>query len=230
MSPPAIWKKSMQDLLSSGEFSDCKESHEQTVDLPEDDVNTVKRVITFMYTHDYDEEGPEDEYTDDDNHSTSDQSTEGTSDRPQDDANTENEHNAVVYIHLIVYRAADKFGIEDLKSLVAEKLVSWTETGWCSNTFFKTAQDIMGVTPLHKERLSKLVTDTITKHFSHFIKFNNLKLKQLLADNEAIGSAALIKMIDQQRIIGTREEWIQCLEKALRWILSKNHRNGTYYL
>lgn len=206
-----------------------KESRERTVDLPEDDVDTVRRMITFMYTEDYDGGDPkegqgsqaeefEEAKIDHGEHATAEECISIVLDRLQNHARPAKDHNSIIRVHLGVYLAADKYGINDLKDLVIEKLVAWTQSDWSSENFLEIALDMMRAVPAHDERIGKMLVEAITEHIDHFVENDELVLKQLFVDNTAMAATVLEDLIEQHRIIAPRKERISHLmETAKRY-------------
>lgn len=85
-----------------------KESTEQTVDLPDDDPETVERVISYLYMGDYQEDG----------HIVP---LDGISEPEQPETETETATEIIGSNHIQVYTAADKFGIVSQKTLASKK-------------------------------------------------------------------------------------------------------------
>lgn len=183
----------------------AKESHDQRVDLPADDVCTIKRMVTFMYTKDYDEDYSARERED----------NEFSELCPLLDATNTSIHGTVAQIHLKVYQAADKFGIEHLKPLVIDKLAKWVESVLHSHSFLLYVTEIIKMAPAHDKALVYILANTITKHFRHFQAHKEDDLKDFIMANRPIGSLILINLIEEGRITGQKQEQVAKLWRLL---------------
>ncbi|OJJ42308.1 hypothetical protein ASPZODRAFT_125791, partial [Penicilliopsis zonata CBS 506.65] len=143
----------MQSHFFHSALSDgFKETVSQAVSLPEDDPETIKRVLHFLYLQDYDE--LEDTVP-------SGQATEDIS-KPKCDNHTQIKAAADMTIQ--VYIAADKFGILPLKTLAADKFSEWAASNWQSPVFAEVVADVMTLIPPHDTGLRDIVARTIAEN------------------------------------------------------------------
>ncbi|KAM5442950.1 hypothetical protein MferCBS31731_001823 [Microsporum ferrugineum] len=184
----------------SGDF---KEATARTIDLPDDDLETIERVLSFIYLQDYEETGhivqlestntpePPKANTRAATNSSYTKKVEGTT------ANAAASNNVQVYI------AADKFGITPLKSLAAEKFTRWVNTNWDSPAFLHIVEEVMTSVPSHDQVLRNILADAISKNLTLFV--NQKAILPLIESFGSLGSAIISKLVETGRV-GAREQ------------------------
>ena len=147
-----------------------KESANRTIDLPDDNPETTRRVLYFLYTKSYKHHDISSQSSDVSSQTTEKYQllqgsetkeiigTEIKEDEPKD--------NEISYSDLAVYIAADKFGIHPLKEFAVASLKRWAEIKWDSAIFPQIARETMSWSPPQ----DKLLTDVLA-----IIIYNNLE-------------------------------------------------------
>ncbi|KAF7525040.1 hypothetical protein PCG10_005391 [Penicillium crustosum] len=106
-----------------------KESISGTINLPDDDPETIVRVLCFLYQQTYD-----DQYV---------KPRSNAPGNPENPTNEPEHRKTTAYNNLSVYLVADKFGIFPLKELALTKLSIWVRDRYMTPLFPKIALQIM---------------------------------------------------------------------------------------
>lgn len=69
-----------------------------------------------------------------------------------------------------VFIAADKFGIEPLKSLATQKFSRWATANWNSPIFPDVVHEVMTSVPSHESSLREIIVDVISTHITDLIE------------------------------------------------------------
>jgi hypothetical protein len=186
--------------------------------LPDDSLETIERVISFLYLQNYEEQGHIVELSD-----------ISKSEKPSNDCrsplllavgnesegldwpNPENSFDDgdatgnCAYDNLQVYPAADKFGIFPLKSLAAERFASRMNRMTPEELagFPKIARKVMASTSPHDYGLRSIVADTIAKNLHVLVKQDIIRV---IDDFPGLGSAVLVKLVESGRMVNDEQE------------------------
>ncbi|KAJ6099433.1 BTB/POZ protein [Penicillium canescens] len=159
-----------------------KESIEQSINLTEDTPATIERVLSFLYLREYNDNGhtvPFQPLTSlvpfiDDSDSNS----------PEDRSNDIETSKAVALNNIRVFVAADKFGINPLKSLATEKFSRWATANWNSYIFLETASGgHWGI---------------ISAHIFEFI--DEPAILHVLSSFGCLGSLVIVELVRDERV------------------------------
>ncbi|EFE39124.1 BTB/POZ domain protein [Trichophyton verrucosum HKI 0517] len=180
------------EFFSAAFKSDFKEAKSRTVELPDDDFETIERVLSFLYLQEYDENGHL--MALDSKAIVPSSSTDGSS--AKDEKRTRTTDAGLNNVR--VYVAADKFGIPLLQSLAAEKFTRWANSNWDSTEFLRDIEEIMTITPPHDRTLRDILADVISKNLQLFAA--NKDFLALIENFGGLGSAILFKLVDSDLV------------------------------
>ncbi|CRG88890.1 hypothetical protein PISL3812_05925 [Talaromyces islandicus] len=196
----------LQELLSSGKYSDltiqcdghtfkahkavvcsqspffnAAESHQGKINLQDEDANTVRRFLSYLYTQDYD------------------QGT-NTGEEPlactQEDADTMSSTSQVqerAHNNLLVYIAADKFGTDSLKQLARDRLATWAENNWSDECFPDAVREIVSLAPPHETELTELLSDVMSENAQSLVERESML--DILEEAGVLATAVLKKLV-----------------------------------
>lgn len=153
---------------SSPDFE--QEASEKIVDLPDDDSDTIHRLLSYLYVQDFDQDGNSPSYqglngTENTDHSTKEElaseiEIDETSETTVSSAVGTDE---VPYINLRVYMAADKFGIDNLRDLARDRMEYWLKCNWDKESFPLVVREIFQTLPSHELQLPDIVARLISE-------------------------------------------------------------------
>ncbi|EGD96081.1 hypothetical protein TESG_03541 [Trichophyton tonsurans CBS 112818] len=169
--------------------SDFKEAKSRTVELPDDDFETIERVLSFLYLQEYDDNGHL--MTWDSKVVVPSSSTDGSSaksDEKQAKTSDAGLNNVRVYV------AADKFGIPLLQTLAAKKFTRWANNTWDSMRFLPDIEEILTITPPHDRTLREILADVISKNLNWFASRKDFRA--VIENSGSLGSAVLFKLVN----------------------------------
>ncbi|EFR02111.1 hypothetical protein MGYG_05113 [Nannizzia gypsea CBS 118893] len=166
---------------------DFKEATLRTVDLPDDDHQTIQRVISFLYLQEYPESNNSVFWN---LRTIVPSSTTGSTNDDEKKTKTANEGSNNVR----VYVAADKFGIPLLKTLAAKNFTRWVETNWKSTEFPTVVEEVMATVPPHDLTLRNILADIISKNLKWFAVRPDFLA--IIENFGGLGSAVIFKLVD----------------------------------
>ncbi|KAK1145893.1 hypothetical protein N8T08_003839 [Aspergillus melleus] len=202
-------------------FNMFKESHDNTVDLPDDEPKTIKRVIAFLYTQSYDNE----EFAQSTSRKRSaDLGQSVIQKRERESASSICAKSNKALSHLKVYQAADKLGIDHLKPHVVETLTRWSLVNWNSKAYFEMAAIAMEISPLHDHKLKHMISDTIRNHLRYFLQFE--EFDNFITENGVIGLIVMEQLVQKDMLMKSRKDRISCLEDAIERMNAARHICG----
>lgn len=199
-----------------------------TIKLPDDDPEAVSKMISFLYTGDYDEE-PRPSYSvaQDRLVAASVRSTtiQGNSEvinaaTHQTPGNSANEGSAVASTtpidhkasgNIRLYLLADKYDIQPLKNLAKEKFKKWAQTHWGDNTFPGVVREILETVPEHDRALHDIVDELIAKYAEPLLLGE--KFRRLIEDYKIIGTKIMIQILEHKK---EAEEKLRRSKKNIR--------------
>ncbi|KAJ6134487.1 hypothetical protein N7523_000809, partial [Penicillium sp. IBT 18751x] len=157
-------QSSVFDAAVKGGF---KEAASSQIDLPDDELATIQRVVTFLYIRDYDDRGIPDI---EDKRSVSCE---------------EKDSHAVLWNNLGVFMAADKFDITPLKQLARTRLINWIHKN--ANRLPFVVREIWVTLPPLETELQDAIIKAISCHAKEFL--NKDESIAILTDLPAIAIA-----------------------------------------
>lgn len=162
-----------------------KESISRTFNLPEDDPETIRRVLCFLYQQTYDGNDQEGEP------------------KCNISGNYENllsglEHRraASACNNLSVYLAADKFGIFLLKEFALYKLSAWLERYYMSSSFPRIVLQIMVSMLPHDSSLLNVLVDVISGNFYELSC--NKEILDIIRDHGELASLIIARVVEKK--------------------------------
>lgn len=159
----------------------AKEATLSRVDLPEDDVETITRVLTFCYVQDYNA------------------SIDPDLSKPSD-----LKSGAVAHNNLRVYLAADKFNIPLLKKVASERVIAWASLNWNSASFTEIVRDIWCCAPPHDAGLRDAITGIVSSHIQHLLA--HPAGKNVLVDHPELTVGVLKQVADREALLKVANE------------------------
>ncbi|KAL4986224.1 hypothetical protein BDW68DRAFT_178935 [Aspergillus falconensis] len=179
-----------------------KESTTHTIDLPEDDPQTIGRMLCFLYTATYTENNGR--WDDPDSPSKGPEpampktrAKKSVSENAEDPKTGTDKNRSPAYYHLQVYLAADKYEIIPLKDLAARRFVKWCETNWDSDAFLETAQDAMTIIPEHDSTFLHALAKIIPQHIEYFM--SDGRIASVFVAYGSLASAVIARMTEDKK-------------------------------
>lgn len=160
-----------------------KEAVTSRINLPEDDLATVRRVLSYFYFQDY-SPGDETAFLE---LLREKQLGSSKSDIKLASSQTKDENEAHAYNHLKVYEAAGKFLIEPLKLLAKDRFITWVKANWGHKRFSNVIRHVLdspSANDVHGE-LVQILSENIVYHL------NQDKMVKVLEENPKIAIAVL---------------------------------------
>ncbi|KAL1955399.1 hypothetical protein VTO42DRAFT_8619 [Malbranchea cinnamomea] len=157
------------------------EAQSKNVTLVDEDFATVERMLSFMYTGDYQQEDVRHDSEEETNgERPSAMSTETDSDKLS---------LSVGFNNVKLYVVADKYGIEPLKALAQERFIDWFKR-YSGEELAEVTRFALKSPPPHDDCLRKAIIDTVTD-------LVRLNLEWLAANDELINVVAECGAIDE---------------------------------
>ncbi|KAL4779947.1 BTB/POZ protein [Aspergillus varians] len=190
-----------------------KEGIAHTVDLPDDSLETVERVLSFLYFNDYNTEAHEMDL------SAHLKALEAAADGSGTDANGADDPDAIIptYNHIQVYLAADKYGIPALKDFAANRFLQWCTKNWYSEDFVEAIDEAMEMIPTHDTQIPAFIATVIANNLIHLVEKGSI-LKFLKSYGD-ISLSVIVQLVKDEIAWGPRTE--QELAKFINLILWK---------
>ncbi|GAD98475.1 conserved hypothetical protein [Paecilomyces variotii No. 5] len=203
-------------FFASAMNSGFEESDTRTVNLPDDDPDTIGRIFAFMYLQDYDDE-PLVELKD----ATESVKVESeSSPAPMDNSESESSEDyssdierkrIIAHNNILVYVTADKFGIVPLRYLAGKKFASWANSNWGCDAFYDIVQVVMTSSPPHDNYLRDVVVDVISENIISLVRLGSIL--PLMDAHGTLGSAVMAKLVGNGRIKASKEEQADTLDR-----------------
>ena len=152
-----------------------QEASEKIVDLPDDDFATIRRLISYLYLQDFDQDGSGPSYqglneTEKSDYAAREGSPSSITDTSDTKAPSAVGSDKVPYNNLRVYMAADKFGIDPLKGLARDRLASWLQCNWDKQEFPQVVRCVFQSLPPHESQLPDFVAHLISEEAESLLK------------------------------------------------------------
>jgi hypothetical protein len=164
--------------------------------LTEETPATIERVLSFLYLREYNDNGhtipfqplpsPVPSIDDSDSNSSEDMSNDMETSK------------AVALNNIRVFVAADKFGIDPLKSLATKKFAGWATANWNSSIFPKTVEEAMTLIPFHETRPQEVIAGIISAHIFEFI--DEPAILHVLSSFGRLGSLVIVALVRNERV------------------------------
>lgn len=103
----------------------------------------------------------------------------------------------IAYNSLLVYIAADKFGIDSLKQLVKERLITWAENNWNDECFPTIVSEIMALAPSYEIELYELLLNVICENAAGLVEKGSMM--DVLEEFGNLAVVVLIKLVGRFR-------------------------------
>ncbi|CAI7658312.1 unnamed protein product [Penicillium glandicola] len=172
-----------------------KESSEKAINIQEDNPETIERVLSFLYSREYNEDGHTVQYQ---------PVTELAPPDPEDKLN-DTEPKKIALNNMEVFIAADKFGIDPLKPLATQKFSQWATANWNSPVFPDVVQEVMTSVPSHELSLQGIIVDTISTHIFDLIV--NPEFLHVLNTFGCLGSLVIAGLVQDGRMAFLRNSF-----------------------
>ncbi|KAI9772811.1 MAG: hypothetical protein M1839_002284 [Geoglossum umbratile] len=172
-----------------GEFQEAKSNR---IILAEDDHDTVKRMITYFYIHDYDDE------------------VHSTAFSQPNESCFQGRHmpmreQPALFSSIRVYALADKYDIQELKSLAESRFRIWATTYWIHPDFPDMVRDVYNSTPSTDRGLRNIVEKVLVDHALEVTE--QPRFKELLVEIVELGLVVIhfgLKRIASAKFAETR--------------------------
>ena len=169
-----------------------QEASSRTIALVDDDPETVRRMLSYMYTFDYQDELDEL------------QSEVEDSDEPNS-LPTE-DGGPALWSGVRVYALAEKYGMPELKEMAKKRFRAWVEKHWSSDDLPAMAKEIFETTPPADEGLRKTVTKVVATHIHELLPQESWA--KVIGETSQLGLMVLLHYCD-------KEESAETLNKEL---------------
>ncbi|OAL38196.1 hypothetical protein AYO20_02648 [Fonsecaea nubica] len=178
----------------SGDF---KEASSKRIELKEDDPATVKRMVSYMYTFDYEDEKNQSLKSDDRSSVSPEEGEEAVeiTSVKSDIVSDHNENQPALVSSVRVYAIADKYGIPPLKELARQRFCDWAETNWLHEDFCSIAQEIFSSTPHNDRGLRDVVVQIVAMHANDLIQKD--EFRSLVEEVGDLGLGILCQVLKQ---------------------------------
>lgn len=103
----------------------------------------------------------------------------------------------IAHNNLLVYIAADKFGMDSLKQLAKERLITWAENNWNDECFPTIVSEIMTLAPPHEIELYELLSNVICENAAGLVEKGSMM--DVLEEFGTLAAAVLIKLVGRFR-------------------------------
>lgn len=184
-----------------------------TVDLPADDLETVERVLSFLYFNDYRER-----------HHIKDlgRHLEALEDHPHPHWPTRKQRatsdDLGGYTHAEVYVAADKFGIPPLKKFAANRFQEWCAESWECQVFPITLEHALAIMPPHDTLFQETIVRAICTDAPRILEDD--AMTRFLESHGKIASGVLSQLVQDDKIRGGTQ--VQYIATFINWALLKD--------
>ncbi|KAL2214977.1 hypothetical protein M432DRAFT_554120 [Thermoascus aurantiacus ATCC 26904] len=189
------------EAAANGYFSEARANK---ITLPEDDPQTVERVLSYLYIRDYEETG----HTMDLVIESAVQKTESVGDDPSANADelSQISVSSIAHNNIRVYVAADKFGIIRLKEVSKERFVNWANRYWNHEVFPAVVHEVLDSVPAHDTGLRDAVIKLISKNVETLLKREDMLC--VMTDFGHLATGVLKAVVEEkvQRLVGLVQE------------------------
>jgi hypothetical protein len=178
-----------------------QESHEGKIELRDEDADTVKRFLSYIYLQDYDQGNGS--LTLNETRETGVVGNPDTESGIQDantaqpsmvaEAASATDVKEIAHNNLRVYIAADKFGTYPLKKLAKDRLVSWAKKNWSDDGFPDCVREIISSVPPQETELCEDLSNVISENVQSLIERESVL--EVLEEFGVLSTAVLEKLV-----------------------------------
>jgi hypothetical protein len=196
--------------------SSLQEAHTRRVELQDDDPDTVKCMVSYMYNYDYNDE----QHRKPESTQSIDSSNTGGMEEIIDQTAIDSEEGRIPDLEEVqptlvssvrVYAIADKYDIPRLKDLARQKFCNWAEKNWACDDFAAIVKEIYESTPNHDQGLRDIVVQLIATHAQILLEKDSVR--QLIEDIGVLGLSVLCQLSQNHSDVeSTLKSQIETLE------------------
>lgn len=155
-----------------------QESIDNSINLKDETPETIERVLSFLYLRTYDD---------------------GQTTEP----GLAVEHDAIKagMINILVFNAADKFGIKGLKEMAFQNFTQWASPSWNLDYFPEVIEEALKLEliPPHEE---KIIARTISRHPSLEKLLENPTINTILNSSASLATLVIKDLAQSRRLRG----------------------------
>lgn len=194
----------------------CQEAHAATITLEEDDPETVRRMLTYLYTLDYDD-GIVARASDDKLEHVNE--IEGTmASQASMTLTLMAEAVSRMMADVLVYSIADKYNISELKELAISKFENLSEGTNIEHRFTTVADAVYTTTPGTDSGLRELVTQQCEANITEIAESE--ALFRMFQNHGNLGQEVLIRTLD-----GHKDE-MECAHAQIQYANAESDKQG----
>jgi hypothetical protein len=156
-----------------------REATSGVITLDDDDPEAVKRMISFFYTHDYDNEITIPSYTD--------ASILGAAKIGE---------SMLPCCGVREYAIAEKYDIKELKALAQSRFSTWVKSNWNHSEIYSVVNEVYNSTPSNDRGLRDLVESTVKENVTSALHKDNFR-DMLTAEMGELGIATLSAVLER---------------------------------
>ncbi|KAL4885457.1 hypothetical protein BJY04DRAFT_214255 [Aspergillus karnatakaensis] len=164
-----------------------REYRTQTIDLETDDLATMERIFSYLYTEDYKDNG----------HIKDISRNIRAIELGQTIANDHAPRHAP-FNNIMVFITADRFQIPRLVVHAANKFRQWCTENWASDAFVEAVQQAMIIVPTHLTLLFYIIAETIQKNLTAL--GGSGRLRDLIGPHPGLGVVVLERYVKQEKL------------------------------
>jgi len=168
-----------------------REAASGVIILDGDDLETVRRMISYFYTLDYDNGITIPSYKD----ASTLEAIQSGSD------STEQPDSVLSSCSIREYAIAEKYDIKDLKAFARSRFSAWVKSNWNHPEFYSVVEEVYNSTPSNDRDIRDLVERTVKENITNVLHNDNFR-EMLTAEMGELGVAVLSAILEEKRIPG----------------------------
>lgn len=217
-----------------------QENREGKIELRDEDADTVRRFLSYIYLQDYDEGDGRLNLNE-----RGETGVVGNTDTESciQDANVAEAASATevkdrAHNNLRVYIVADKFGTFPLKKLAKDRLVSWAEENWRDEGFPDAVREIISSAPPQETELCEDLANVISKNAQDLVERESIL--EVLEEFGVLSTAVLQKLVgrlkyseeERERLITLcgQDSFGHALMTKVNWLARCRHCHAEFNL
>jgi hypothetical protein len=172
-----------------------QENREGKIELRDEDADTVRRFLSYIYLQDYDQGDGRLNLNE-----SSETGVVGNTDTESciQDANIAEDASAtevkeIAHNNLRVYIVADKFSTYPLKKLAKDRLVSWAGKNWRDEGFPDAVREIISSAPPQETELCEVLSNVISENVQGLVEQESIL--EVLEEFGTLSTAVLEKLV-----------------------------------